>query len=194
MSGLVLNIWIALSLDFLIGDPRWLPHPVRIIGRTAQRLEGPARHALHNQRFAGMVVAAAVIGGTGFATWGLLAAARGVSSMIGDLVAVWLLYVTLAAKDLSVHSRAVFVALEAGDLPLARYSVSRMVGRDTGTLDEPGIVRATAESVAENTVDGVLAPLFFAVLFGPVGAMTYKAINTLDSSFGYRNDRYLRFG
>lgn len=194
MSGLALHIWIAVMLDFLIGDPRWLPHPVRIIGRTAQMLERPARHMFRNERLAGVVVAATIIGGTGLATWGVLTAARGVSSLTGDLVAIWLLYVAFAAKDLSVHSRAVFTALNAKDLPQARYRVSRMVGRDTETLDESGIVRAAVESVAENTVDGILSPLFYAVLFGPVGAMAYKAVNTLDSTFGYHNDRYLHFG
>jgi adenosylcobinamide-phosphate synthase len=194
MNSLVLHIWIALALDFLIGDPRWLPHPVRIIGRTAQMLEGPARGMLHNQRLAGIVVAGVVIGGTGLATWGLLTIARNVFPLLGDLVAIGILYLTLAAKDLAVHSRAVLCALEADDLPQARLAVARMVGRDTEQLDEPAIVQAAVESVAENTVDGVLAPLFFAVLFGPVGAMVYKAVNTLDSIFGYKNKSYLRFG
>ena len=194
MSGLVLHIWIALALDFLIGDPRWLPHPVRIIGRTAKMLERPVRRALLNQRFAGIVVAATVIAGTGLATWGLLTVARSVSSLLGDLVAIWILYTVFATKDLSIHSRAVLGALEKDDLMQARHAVSRMVGRDTGTLDESGVVRAAVESVAENTVDGILSPLFYAILFGPMGAIVYKAVNTLDSTFGYRNERYLHFG
>jgi len=194
VNSLVTDIWIALVLDFLMGDPKWLPHPVRFIGRTAQMLEGPARRMSSNQRLAGIVVAVAVIGGTCLTTWGLLTAARGASSLIGDIVRIWILYSAFAAKDLSSHSHAVSVALAAENLPQARYAVSRMVGRDTKSLDEKGIVRAAVESVAENTVDGIVSPLFFAFLFGPVGAMGYKAINTLDSTFGYRNDRYLHFG
>ncbi len=194
MNSLILHIWIALALDFLIGDPRWVPHPVRIIGRTAQMLEGPVRGMLRNQRLAGIVVAGIVIGGTGLTTWALLTITRNVFPLLGDLVAIGILYATLAAKDLSAHSCAVLDTLEADDLPQARHAVARMVGRDTEQLEEPAIVQAAVESVAENTVDGVLAPLFFAVLFGPVGAMVYKAVNTLDSIFGYKNKRYLRFG
>lgn len=194
MKSLVLQIWIALALDFFIGDPRWLPHPVRAIGRAARAIEGPARRMSRNQRLAGSVAAATVIGGTCLAAWGLLTAVRGLSWLLCDVVAIWILYTTFAAKDLSIHSSAVSAALAEGNLPRARYAVSRMVGRDTEALDERGVVRAAVESVAENTVDGVLAPLFFAFLFGPVGAMAYKAINTLDSTFGYRNERYLHFG
>jgi adenosylcobinamide-phosphate synthase len=113
---------------------------------------------------------------------------------MGDLAAIWMLYTALAAKDLAVHSRAVWEALESQDVLQARHAVSRMVGRDTAQLDESGIVRAAVESVAENTVDGILSPLFYALIFGPVGAMVYKAVSTLDSTFGYRNERYLRFG
>lgn len=194
MNSLVLHIWIALTLDCVLGDPRWLPHPVRIVGRTAQVLERPLRRLVRSQRFAGIVMAATVVGGTALATWGMLAAAAHLSSALRDLAAVWVLYTSFAARDLALHSRAVVEALEARDLAHARHCVSRMVGRDTQNLDEPAIIRATVESVAENTVDGILAPLFFAVLFGPVAAMAYKAANTLDSTFGYRNERYLYFG
>ena len=194
MNTLVLHIWIALILDFLIGDPRWLPHPVCLIGRTAEILEKPARQIFCNQRLAGIIVAVTIITGTGFITWGLLITAYSLSPLTGDLFEIWILYTTFAVKDLAVHSNAVFQELETGNLPEARHLVSRMVGRDTEQLNEQGIVRAAVESVAENSVDGILAPLFYAVLFGPIGAMVYKAINTLDSTFGYKNDRYLQFG
>lgn len=194
MNSLVTEIWLALALDFLVGDPSWLPHPVRVIGRTAQMLEEPARRMFKNRRLAGIIVAVAVIGGTCFTAWGLLTAARAVSPLIGDIAGVWILYTSFAARDLAAHGRAVFDALAQGDIPKARHAVSRMVGRDTKSLDEAAIVRAAVESVAENTVDGILSPLFFAFLFGPVGAMGYKAVNTLDSTFGYKNERYLHFG
>lgn len=169
MSDLVVQIWIALVLDFIIGDPRWLVHPVRVIGSVAQRLEGPVRKLLPSQRLAGIVVALIVIGGTGLSTWGILFLAGAASPLLRALVSIGILYTTFAARDLAVHSGAVLKELESGDVPAARERVSRIVGRDTAELDEPGIVRATVESVAENTVDGVLAPLFFAFLFGPVG-------------------------
>jgi len=123
----------------------------------------------------------------------VLGAAR-LNPAAGIVVNILLLYMTFAARDLVGHSNEVNKALEQDDLMLARSRVSRMVGRDTDSLDELGIVRAAVESVAENTVDGITAPLFFAVLGGPVGAMLYKAINTLDSTFGYKNERYFDFG
>lgn len=194
MSSLVLQIWIALALDFLIGDPRWLPHPVRFIGRVACGLEHPTRRWFPSARVAGMVTAAVVIGSTAGAVWALLALAHRVAPVAKDILSIGILYTTFAARDLADHGRAVARELEQGDLPAARRRVSWMVGRDTDHLDETGITRAAVESVAENTVDGVLAPLFFAFLGGPVAAMAYKAVNTLDSTFGYRNERYIHFG
>ncbi len=105
-----------------------------------------------------------------------------------------LLAFTLAARDLAGHALAVFKALDRGDLPAARQKAAFMVSRDTGALDEAETARAAVESVAENTVDGVTAPLLFAVLGGPAAAMMYKAVNTLDSMFGYKTERYLKFG
>lgn len=194
MIPLVWQLWIALALDFLLGDPRWLPHPVRVMGRTALALEAPARRFFRNERIAGITAAMAVILGTLLVSWGILWAAGSISPLAGDLVSVWMMYTAVAAKDLGMHSRRVLGALDAGDLSGARTAVSYIVGRDTENLDETGIIRATVESVAENTVDGVLAPLFFAALFGPVGALTFKAVSTLDSTFGYKNKRYRRFG
>jgi adenosylcobinamide-phosphate synthase len=114
--------------------------------------------------------------------------------MAGDVVSVLLMYTCFAARDLAAHSHRVYRALKSGDLPEARRRVAMLVGRDTDRLDETGVTRAAVESVAENLVDGVTAPLFFAVLGGPVAAMLYKAASTLDSTFGYKTDRYLRFG
>ncbi|OHD69505.1 MAG: cobalamin biosynthesis protein CobD [Spirochaetes bacterium RBG_16_49_21] len=194
MNGLVVYIWAALVLDLLIGDPRFSWHPVRIIGRTAMALEGPARTLLRSPRLAGIVVALLVIGGTGLATAGILNVAARVSPILEGILSVVMLYTAFAARDLADHSNAVLAALETGDIDSARQRVARIVGRDTEGLDEPAIVRATVESVAENTVDGIIAPLSFAFLFGPVGAMVYKAVSTLDSTFGYKNEKYRYFG
>jgi adenosylcobinamide-phosphate synthase len=193
MMRVELQVLAALALDYLFGDPRWLPHPVRLLGRLASSLEAPARR-LFPARAAGAIVALTVISAAALSTRILVGAASVVHPLAGDLIAVLVLWTTFAARDLAVHAAAVHQALGRGDLDEARRCVGRMVGRDTDALDEPGVIRATVESVAENTVDGVTAPLFFACLFGPCGAMAYKAINTLDSTFGYKNERYLLFG
>jgi len=113
---------------------------------------------------------------------------------LGEAVAVFFIYSSIAARDLVRHSSAVHAALAGGDLAKARQRVGLIVGRDTAELDEQGVTRAAVESVAESMVDGVTAPLFFAVLAGPMGAMLYRAVNTMDSLFGYKNERYRRFG
>jgi len=190
----ILYIWLALVLDYLLGDPRWLPHPVRLIGGLAIRLEAPMRARFASARIAGLATALGVIGITALAAWACLVLAEGAAPWLGHIMAVLMLYTAFAARDLDRHGRSVQAALQQNDLPLARRRVSRMVGRDTEPLDEHGVTRAAVESVGENTVDGVIAPLFFAFLGGPVAAMAYKAVSTLDSTFGYRNERYLLFG
>ncbi|MBN1654958.1 MAG: cobalamin biosynthesis protein CobD [Deltaproteobacteria bacterium] len=190
---LEIEILIALVLDALMGDPRWLPHPVRWLGRVSLALEPPARRLLP-ARAAGIVTASLVVTAAGGASHALLSLAATIHWLVADIVAIILLYTTFAAGDLALHARGVLTALGEGDLARARERAGLMVGRDTRGLDEQGLVRATVESVAENTVDGVTAPLFYASVFGPVGAMVYKAVNTLDSTFGYRDQRYLRFG
>ncbi|OPY90475.1 MAG: cobalamin biosynthesis protein [Syntrophaceae bacterium PtaU1.Bin231] len=188
------QIIAAFTLDLAAGDPRWMPHPVRFIGRFAAMLEGVSRRYIAAPRLAGIATALTVIAATAVITWGVVRAAGMFHPLAGDIVAVLVIYTALAGRDLADHSGNVCRALESGDLAGARQRVSWMVGRDTGPLDETGIVRAAVESVAENTVDGVIAPLFYAMVGGPVGAMIYKSVNTLDSTFGYRNERYLEFG
>ena len=194
MIDLKYQILIAVVLDLMLGDPRWMPHPVKLIGRLAVVLESPARWLLRRPRLAGVVTALAVIGLSGAVAWGLVQAAGRLHPAVGDAVSILLIYTCIAARDLASHGMAVFRPLDAGDLDEARRRVAMMVGRDTQRLDEAGVARAAVESVAENLVDGVTAPLFFAALFGPVGAVVYKAINTLDSTFGYKNERYAQFG
>jgi adenosylcobinamide-phosphate synthase len=188
------QILAAVALDALVGDPQWPLHPVRLIGRLAQCLESPGRRLLRNQRLAGVVVALVVLGAAGLVSHGILVGAGKLHPLAGDVAAVLLIYVTVAARDLVKHSAAVYEALAAGDLSTARKRASLIVGRDTENLDESEVSRAAVESVAESTVDGVTAPLFFAFLGGPVGAVVYRAVNTLDSTFGYKDERYLRFG
>lgn len=192
--SLQLQILIALGLDLLLGDPRWLPHPIRLIGRVAATLEAPLRRTFSNPRLAGVAAVLAVVGSTAMLAYALVTLAGRLHPLAGDALSIFLLYTTLASRDLMLHSHQVYRALVDGDLPAARQRVGWMVGRDTDQLDEPGVVRAAVESVAENLVDGVTAPLLFAALAGPVGALAYKAVNTLDSLFGYRNERYRDFG
>jgi adenosylcobinamide-phosphate synthase len=188
------QILIALLLDLAFGDPRWMPHPVRIIGRMIAALEEPARRAIPDVRLAGSLTALAVILSAALATGAMIAVAEWIHPRLGDMVSILLLYTTLAARDLADHSNGVYRALAGFDLAEARRQVSWLVGRDTERLTEPEVVRAAVESVAENTVDGIIAPLFFAALGGPVAAMAYKAASTLDSMIGYRNERYIDFG
>lgn len=191
---LVLQIILALGLDGLLGDPRWLPHPVRRIGRLAAWSERFWRRLITDERRAGIATVLLVLLVTGAASGLLLWGAGKIHPRLGDLVAVLLLYTCFATRDLLAHSRRVYQALVADDLPQARQRVALLVGRDTEELDQAGVVRACVESVAENSSDGIVAPLFWAVVGGPVGALLYKAVSTLDSTFGYKNERYRHFG
>ena len=188
------QVLTAFGVDLLLGDPRWLPHPVKLIGRFAAVIEAPLRQAISNMRVAGIVAVLAVLAATGLVALALIMGAARLHPIAGDIVSIALLYTCFAGRDLARHSQRVYQALAADDLPEARRRVAMLVGRDTERLDEPEVVRGAVESVAENMVDGVTAPLLFAVLGGPVGALLYKAVNTLDSTFGYKNERYLQFG
>jgi adenosylcobinamide-phosphate synthase len=184
----------AVLLDLFLGDPRWLPHPVVAIGRLVTVLERILRRLTRDERAGGvllLVTTVAIVCGAAVAA---LEAAYAASPRLGFAVAVILSWTCLAARSLHSESRLVADALARGDLAEARRSLSFIVGRDTAGLDEQEIWRATVETVAENTSDGVVAPLFYLILGGPPLALAYKAVNTLDSMVGYRNERYLRFG
>lgn len=185
----------AFLLDLLFGDPQWFPHPVRLVGKLASGTEALFRAMRFLPlRLAGILTALVVIVSTVAVVQSLVWQAARLHPLAGVAVSVLLLYFAIAPRDLAAHAAAVRDALLAGDLELARRRVAMMVGRDTASLDEEGVARAAVESVAENTSDGVIAPLFYGILFGPAGAWLYKASNTLDSMFGYRNERYREFG
>jgi adenosylcobinamide-phosphate synthase len=192
--SLELQLLLAFGLDLLIGDPRWLPHPVKLIGWLAVRVEPLARQLVRFPYLAGAAAALVVVGVTGGLAFAAVHFAGRIDPLAGDIVSVLLLYTAIAARDLAGHSFRVYQALRSGDLPEARRRVGMIVGRDTDRLDEPGVTRAAVESVAESTLDGVTAPLFFGAVGGPVGALMYKATNTLDSMFGHKDERYLKFG
>ncbi len=188
------QILLAVVIDLCIGDPRRFPHPVRLIGACALRLEEPTRKLFGSPRIAGLMTAAVVIGLTAGLTALIVVLATSIHPWAGIAVSVVIMYTGLAPHDLVKHSMEVWLALADDDMREARRRVGMMCGRDTENLDKEGIARATVESVAENMVDGVTAPVFWAVIGGPVGIMTYKAVSTLDSTFGYRNERYAEFG
>lgn len=184
----------AVLLDLVLGDPRCLPHPVVAIGRLISLLEPVLRRAVPKARLAGVALLALTVGISSGAAWLILFLAQKVSPVAGFIAAVYLSWVCLAARSLHLESARVAQALRAGDLSDARVALSYIVGRETQDLDEPEIVRGAVETVAENTGDGVIAPLFYLMLGGPVLAVAYKAVNTLDSMVGYKNERYLHFG
>ena len=188
------HIFCALTLDCVLGDPRWLPHPVKLIGNAALALESPLRKNIANAKFAGVVAVIIVVAATAGITAITLKTAGLIHPFLGNTASILLLYTTFAARDLSDHARAVYKPLIIGAIDTARKQVAMLVGRDTDEMAEADITRATVESVAENCVDGVTAPLIYAFCGGAVAAMIYKAINTLDSTFGYKNSRYFAFG
>ena len=171
-----------------------MPHPVVAIGRMISFLESPLRRLFGNPRTAGVALLVITVGLAYAMAALLLKAAYAVAPAAGFVVALYLAWVSLAARSLHVESAKVATALRRGDLEGARLALSYIVGRETKDLDEPEIVRGAVETVAENTGDGVIAPLFYLVLGGPALAIAYKAVNTLDSMVGYKNERYLDFG
>lgn len=183
-------------LDGLIGDPRWLPHPVRGIGWLISQGEhrlnrgGPVARLL-----AGGVLTCSVVGVTALVAWGTVIGAGLIHPLVDDVVTVIGVGLLLARRSLAEEAgRAVCRPLLAGDLPAARRAVSWVVGRDTDGLDERGVARASIETLAENLSDGIVAPLLFALVGGLPGIALYKAINTLDSMIGHRDSRFLYFG
>ena len=186
---------LAFLLDLIVGDPQKYPHPVRAIGFFAMKTEAVLRSFRKvSLRVAGIVAVIIVVGGSAGAGYAVLKLCGLFHPFLENAATVVMIYFSIAARDLAVHANAVKKPLESGQLTLARENVGMIVGRDTATMQESDVALAAVESVAESTVDGVTAPLLYALLFGPVGAIAYKAVNTLDSSFGYKNERYREFG
>ncbi len=196
---------IACLLDLLFGDPHWLYHPVQAVGVLISRwetllwrlfrLRAPQESDRGRKRLAGSVLVLLVLLCT---LSGVMLSLRLLGFCLG-LRAVRLLQVfwcaqLLAAHSLFAESYKVFLALEKEGLAAGRRAVSMIVGRDTAALDECGVVKAAVETVAENTSDGVIAPMLFFLCFGLPGMFFYKAVNTMDSMVGYRNERYYDFG
>jgi len=190
-----LAIIFAYILDLVFGDPRWLLHPVRIMGRLITLLERILRRGGREYlRIKGVVLAIIVVGGCAFVAYALLALLKRINSLLEVIAWIFLAYTSLAARDLFYHARNILKEIKDQDMEAARRKLSLIVGRDTKDLSQEKIVAATIESIAENTNDGIVAPLFYLILGGPVLAIAYKAVNTLDSMVGYKNEKYLYFG
>lgn len=189
------SVLIGFLLDQVIGDPRHWPHPVVGIGNVIVFLE---RHlnlgAPEARRRRGVLLTLLVVGGSYLLTWATVLGANALHPLLGLGVSAYFVFTSLAGKSLLDAGQSVLVPLKHGDLSEARQRLSWLVSRDTDNLTEGEIVRGTIETLAENFVDGILSPLFYAALGGAPLAMAFKAVSTLDSMVGYRNDRYEAFG
>jgi adenosylcobinamide-phosphate synthase len=201
MSFFTITLIIALTLDLLVGDPESAPHPVRWIGRLItkgeKRLRRGPKVTPGGERARGAALTVVVVASVYLISTLLLYLTRRYSTPLFYILTVYMIWASISVKTLSDEARSILRALSEhgleGDLG-ARSRLARIVGRDTGELDAKGIFRATTETVAESTSDGVIAPLFYLAIGGPALMLAYKAVNTLDSMLGYKNERYKNFG
>ena len=194
----ILAVVLGFVLDLLIGDPHWLYHPIRLVGALISALEKLLRGVFpknkNGELTAGVFLLALTAGITTGCAWGLLYLAGRIHPWVRFALETVMCYQLLATKALKDETMKVYTALSQGDLKQARYAVSMVVGRDTEVLDETGVTKAAVETVAENASDGVIAPLLFLSIGGAPLGFFYKAVNTMDSMVGYKNDKYLYFG
>ena len=183
----------AFALDILLGDPLYLPHPIRWLGKAIEKLEPPFRRIHPNLTLAGGLYAASLILGTWLLAFLVLAVVHRIHPVIKDLLDIALIYYCISVRSLEDAAMDVNHALAHQDIQTARFKVSMIVGRDIDKYHEEGLSLATVETVAENLVDGVIAPLFFAAIGGAPLALAYKMTNTLDSMVGYKNESYEQF-
>ncbi len=188
---------VACLLDAAVGDPRWFPHPVRWMGSTVTWCDRRVHQLLLSptkQRMAGVLLAVALPAGAYAAGALLIWVGSSIDPLWGSGVTMLLAWTTLAARDLIDHVVSVQLALQSVSLMEARAAVGKIVGRDTEEMAESDIVRATVETIAESTADGIIAPLFYLILGGAPLALAYKAVSTLDSMIGHMDNRYRWFG
>lgn len=196
------ELMFAFLLDLAIGDPRWLPHPVAVIGYGIRKAELFLRRYFTTplrERWAGVLLVICVVVPVLVITFFIMRALRWLQiqnswGIIGAVGVVYLVSTTIALRGLTDSARLVIEAVKDGSIKAARHKLSMIVGRDTENLSEKDVLKATVETLAENLSDGIIAPLFYLSIGGLPLAMAYKAINTLDSMVGYKNDRYFHFG
>jgi adenosylcobinamide-phosphate synthase len=193
-EGLFLALILAVTLDLLIGDPRWMPHPVRWMGKAIERLEPHFLAMRCDMRIAGGLMAALLVTSVWLLSLLIVLFANAMHPAVGILVQAMMIFTCISARSLADAAREVGKALAESGLDAGRRAVAMIVGREVDQLDETGVTRAAVETVAENLVDGVISPIIFVVVGGAPLAMAYKMVNTLDSMIGYKNDKYLYFG
>ena len=189
-----LPVILGFLLDCAVGDPYNIPHPIKLIGRLIGTLEKLVRKRMKNLRLGGVILGMTVILLSTAVPLALLLVCYHFSLIVGIVAETVLCCYMLAARCLCRESMKVCRAAESGDTEAARKAVSMIVGRDTAVLDRDGIMRAAVETVAENTSDGVTAPLFYMGLGGAVGAFFYKSVNTMDSMIGYKDEKFADIG
>ena len=191
-------ILIGFIMDLLIGDPHWMYHPVRLIGKLITFLELLLRKIFpktkDGEQKAGFVLVVLVCGISVFTVWGLMKLAYDLNFWCGFLLEVIMCYQLFAVRSLKDESMKVYKELVKSDLEASRKAVSMIVGRDTQSLTVEGVTKAAVETIAENTSDGTLAPMLYMFIGGPVLGWFYKAVNTMDSMVGYKNEKYIHFG
>ena len=193
----MIDILLGYIADLIFGDPYWFPHPVRAIGSFISFFEGIIRRIARTaiaQKIAGFILAGVTVGISYAVVWWLIKIALSVNMLLFHILNIFFIYTVLATKCLGQEAKKVYKFLKNGEIDNAREALSYIVGRDTDRLDTQGICRAVIETVAENTSDGIVAPLFYLFLGGASLAMAYKAVNTLDSMVGYKNERYINIG
>ena len=195
---IILVLILGFILDVLLGDPPYLIHPVVIIGKLIGFLEKAIRELLPKtkagERLGGGIMTFLVIAISFILPWFILMVVKNINYLFKIVLEVFWCWQILAIKTMAVEAKGVFEPLEDNDIPRARKQVARIVGRDTDSLDEVGVIKAAVETVAESTSDGIVAPMLFMAIGGiPLGFL-YKAVNTMDSMVGYKNERYRFFG
>lgn len=192
----MIDLGIAVILDFILGDPSWFPHPIIYIGKLIKILENIVRKYCKS-KISLNIGGAFIVLIVGITCFGIPFIILKLTSRVWWLfhsTNILLIWTTLAARSLHVEGKKVYYSLKKNDLEDAKVKLSYIVGRDTKDLSEDEIIRADVETIAENTCDGVIAPLLFAMAFGAPGAMLYKGINTMDSMLGYMNEKYRYIG
>lgn len=190
----LLQIAVAYALDIAIGDPQWSCHPVRLIGRFIGSIEIVLQRFPIPERMSGILLTIIIVLGTYLLTYAVMSIGKRWCSPYEIILGAVIVYSTISIKSLADEAKKVMISLRENDLIKARQALSQIVGRDTAHLDEEQIVRACVETVAEGSVDGIVSPLFYSFVGGPTVAMAYRAVNTLDSMVGYKNEKYIRFG
>ena len=192
---LVIKIWIAYILDLIFGDPQNIIHPVQIIGKIislGEKILLKEKSGSRYKFFAGIILNIFVVSITYRLTCLIYKSSK--TSGVFTLIEIYLMYTVFSVNSLAREGNRVYNILKEGNIEKARKDLSYLVSRDTETMDEKIIIRSTMETISENTVDGIVAPMFYMFLGGLPLAMTYKAINTLDSMVGYKNEKYMDFG